>query len=101
MHPEAFIWLPPEDPVNLKQASPSLDILAEQEPQTLLERTNNVCTYATSGYVLAPNQTVTFTYYNETPISNTADIELIAGQNYKVSVLGDLIAHASVNVTAS
>jgi hypothetical protein len=67
---------------------------------TSLERINYVYPYDTSGYTLGPNSSVTLTYSGGLDISNSTEISLIKGTSYKISVLGDYVAHLSVNVTS-
>ena len=79
----------------------TLDFADPQYIQSSLERINQVYLYATEGYVLAPNSSVTFSYSGKMAVSNSSDIALINGTRYKITVLGDLISSLSRNVTAT
>lgn len=66
-----------------------------------LQRVNFTYPYATSGYKLAPGQSVTLNFSGPLRLNNNLEVTMSPGSTYKISVLGDFIVGLTENVTAS
>lgn len=65
-----------------------------------LERIGQYYKYATFGYTIGPNESISLNYTGDMNTSANSGIALVKGSEYKISVQGDLITSLYQNVTA-